>query len=84
MLADPRAATGVVRPRSRRSGCPRCISIMLLSFLAPFLAIVALAWRVRPSRSVVAAFAAAGAVAVPAFAGLAWPPSRRAISGAIE
>ena len=75
MLADPRAATGLRFGAAVAAQwlASMYLGIMLLSFLAPFLAIVALAWRVRPSRSVVVAFAAAGAIAVPAFAGLAWP-----------
>ena len=75
MLADPRAATGLRFGAAVAAQwlASMYLGIMLLSFLVPFLAIVALAWRVRPSRPVAVAFAAAAAIAVPAFAGLAWP-----------
>lgn len=75
MLADPRAATGL------RFGAAVALQwlasmyfgVMLLSFLVPFIAIVALAWRLRPTRQVFVAAATAAAVAVPAFAGLGLP-----------
>src|SRR5207244_6406476 len=49
------------------------LGVMLVSFLVPFLAVVALAWRVRPSRRTLTAFAAAVAVAAPAFVALGVP-----------
>jgi hypothetical protein len=49
------------------------LGVMLLSFLAPFLAVIALAWRVRPSRQMLVACAAAAAIVLPAFAGLGLP-----------
>jgi hypothetical protein len=75
MLADPRRATGV-----RFGGtvalqwlASMYLGVMLVTFLAPFLLIVALGWRVRPSRRTLAALAAAIAIAAPAFAGLGIP-----------
>jgi hypothetical protein len=75
MLADARVATGL------RFGAAVALQwlasmylgVMLVSFLVPFLILVALAWRVRPSRKTVTAFAAAAAIALPAFAGLGAP-----------
>jgi hypothetical protein len=75
LLADPRAATGF------RFGAAvgaqwlasMYVGVMLLSFLAPLLAVTALAWRVRPSRRVAIAGLAAAAILAPAFAGLAIP-----------
>lgn len=75
MLADPRPATGV------RFGAvvalqwlaSMYLGVMLVSFLVPFLAIVALAWRAGPSRKTIVAIGTATAVALPAFAGLAAP-----------
>ena len=75
MLADPRAATGL------RFGAAVALQwfasmylgVMLLLFLVPFIAVTALAWRVRPTRQVLVACAAAAAIVVPAFAGLGWP-----------
>ena len=46
---------------------------MLLSFLAPFIAVVAFAWRLRPTRKVLVACAAAAAIVLPPFAGLGLP-----------
>lgn len=42
------------------------VGVMLMSFLAPFLILVALAWRVRPSWRLAGAAAGAAAVLVPA------------------
>jgi hypothetical protein len=75
LLADPRPATAI------RFGiwvalqwlASMYLGVMLVSFLAPFLLVVALAWRVAPSRRMVAAFSVAIAVALPAFAGLGIP-----------
>src|SRR4051812_1438408 len=84
LLADPRPANGL------RFGAAVALQwlasmylgVMLVSFLVPFLSVVALAWRVRPSRQVLTACAAAAAIAAPAFAGLGLPfMSARAIRG---
>ena len=49
------------------------MGVMLMTFLAPFLAMVAVAWRVRPTRTLAMAVLAAGAVLAPALAGLGYP-----------
>ena len=49
------------------------IGVMLMSFLLPFIAVVWLAWRVRPSWSVAVGLATAGAIVVPAVVGLGVP-----------
>jgi hypothetical protein len=49
------------------------VGVMLMSFLVPFLGIVWIAWRVRPSWRVAAAGAAAGAIVLPAVLGLGIP-----------
>jgi len=49
------------------------VGVMLMSFLAPFIAVVALGWRVRPSRQLAVAVLAAGAIVAPAVAGLGLP-----------
>lgn len=75
LLADPRAATGARfgAAVSAQWLASMYLGVMLVAFLVPFMAIVALAWRVAPTRRLVAAIAAAGAIAVPAFAGLSLP-----------
>jgi hypothetical protein len=75
LLADPRPATGlrfgaVVALQWLAS---MYLGVMLVTFLAPFLLIVALGWRVGPTRRTIAALAAAVAIALPAFAGLGVP-----------
>src|SRR6185436_1562352 len=49
------------------------VGVMLMSFLLPFIILVAIAWRVRPSWRLVSAVAAAGAILLPAIAGLGLP-----------
>lgn len=49
------------------------VGVMLMSFLAPFMAVVWIAWRVRPSWRLAAALTAAGAIALPAVIGLGIP-----------
>jgi hypothetical protein len=49
------------------------LGIMLICFLAPFLVMVGVGWRVRPTRRLAIALACAAIIAIPAFAGLAWP-----------
>src|SRR5437868_13096812 len=46
---------------------------MLIPFLARFMAVVAVGWRVRPSPQLAAAVLAAGAIVAPAVAGLGLP-----------
>jgi hypothetical protein len=75
MLADPRAATGLRFGAAVAAQwlASMYLGVMLLSFLAPFISVVALAWRIRPTRQVFIACAAAAAIVVPAFAGLGLP-----------
>jgi hypothetical protein len=49
------------------------LGVMLMSFLAPFIAVAWIAWRVRPSLRLAAAWATAGAVVLPAVIGLGLP-----------
>lgn len=49
------------------------IGVMLMSFLVPFVGVMWVAWRVRPSWRLVSALAAAGAVLLPAIIGLGVP-----------
>ena len=49
------------------------VGVMLMSFLMPFIAIVWIAWRVRPSRQVAIALATAAAFVLPAVIGLGIP-----------
>jgi hypothetical protein len=75
LLADPRPLTGL------RFGAAIALQwlasmylgVMLMSFLAPFLLVVALGWRVAPSRRLLTAIGTAVVVALPAFAVLGVP-----------
>ena len=49
------------------------VGVMLMSFLVPFVVVVWLAWRVRPSWRVAGALATAGAIVLPAVLGLGIP-----------
>ena len=49
------------------------LGVMLMSFLVPFLVVAAVAWRVRPTRQLLAAAIAAGMVLAPALALLGYP-----------
>jgi hypothetical protein len=75
LLADPRAATGLRFGAAVTAQwlASMYLGVMLLSFLAPFLVVMALAWRIGPSRRLVAAGAVAAAIVLPAFAGLGLP-----------
>ena len=75
LLADPRPRTGALfgAAVALQWLSSMYLGVMLVSFLAPFLAMVAAAWRVRPTRRLALALACAAAVAGPAFVGLAWP-----------
>jgi hypothetical protein len=75
MLADPRAATGARFGAAVAAQwlASMYLGVMLLSFLAPFLAMMAVAWRVIPSRRLAVALVAAAAIVVPAFVGLGLP-----------
>ncbi|HYT69250.1 MAG TPA: hypothetical protein VEL51_22705 [Vicinamibacterales bacterium] len=52
------------------------IGVMLMSFLVPLLAVAAIAWRLRPTRGLLAAALAAGVVLAPALAMLGYPYMR--------
>jgi hypothetical protein len=75
MLAAPRWSTGLALGAAVAAQwlASMYVGVMLVSFLAPFIAIVALGWRVRPSRRLAAAVLAAGAIVAPAVAGLGLP-----------
>ncbi|HEU5255432.1 MAG TPA: hypothetical protein VFU28_05560, partial [Vicinamibacterales bacterium] len=75
LLADPRPRTGLQFGLAVAGQwlASMYLGVMLISFLAPFLIVAALAWRVRPTKRLVTACLAAAAIALPAFAGLAWP-----------
>jgi len=75
MLAAPRWTTGLALGAAIAAQwlASMYVGVMLVSFLLPFMAVVALGWRVRPSRQLAAALLAAGAIVVPAVAGLAVP-----------
>jgi hypothetical protein len=75
MLADPRAATGLWFGAAIAAQwlASMYLGVMLLTFLVPFLLIVALAWRVVPDRRIAVALGAAALVSLPGFAGLAVP-----------
>lgn len=75
MLADPRLATGARFGAAVAAQwlASMYLGVMLVSFLAPLMAIVAVAWRIVPSRRQAVAVIAAGAMVVPAFIGLGLP-----------
>ncbi len=67
MLALPRWKTGALFGAAVAAQCVACmyVGVMLVSVLVPFGLIVALAWRVRPSRHLAAAVIGAALVLVP-------------------
>lgn len=75
MLAAPRWTTGLFFGSMVAAQwlASMYVGVMLMSFLVPFVLVAALAWRVRPSWPLAAAFAAAAAVVVLAVAGLGVP-----------
>lgn len=75
MLADPRAATGLRFGAAVAAQwlASMYLGVMLLSFLAPFLAMMVFAWRIRPTRRLLVAAATAAAIVIPAFAALGLP-----------
>jgi hypothetical protein len=75
MLAAPRRSTGVVFGATVAAQwlASMYVGVMLMSFLLPFLVVVAVGWRTRPSRQLATALVAAGAIVLPAVAGLAVP-----------
>ena len=75
MLAAPRWSTGLAFGAAVAAQwlASMYVGVILVSFLAPFLLVVALGWRVRPSMRLVTALAAAGAILLPALLGLGLP-----------
>ncbi len=73
LLAEPRWRTGMAFGAAVAAQCLACmyVGVMLVTFLVPFTFLVALAWRVRPSRRLAAACAGAAIVLVPITGGLA-------------
>lgn len=74
-LASPRIETGALFGAAVAAQCLACmyVAAMLVTFLVPFGAIVAIAWRVRPSRAVVRAAAGAALALLPVVALLGVP-----------
>lgn len=66
-LAAPGWKTGAAFGAAVAAQCLACmyVGVMLVSFLVPFGAMLAIAWRVRPSRRVAAAAAGAAIVTLP-------------------
>jgi hypothetical protein len=75
MLAAPGWRTGLLFGASVAAQClaSMYIGVMLVSFLVPFAAVIALAWQVRPSRTLLRAGAGAAAVLLPAAMALGVP-----------
>jgi hypothetical protein len=73
VLARPGWRTGLALGAAVVAQCLACmyVGMMLVTFLVPFTAIVAIAWRVRPSRRLVQACAGAALVVVPLTGALA-------------
>jgi hypothetical protein len=73
LLAAPRWRTGLEFGAAVAAQCLACmyVGVMLVTFLVPFATIVAVAWRVRPSRRLVEACAGAALVLLPITGGLA-------------
>jgi hypothetical protein len=75
MLAAPRWSTGLAFGAAVTAQwlSSMYVGVMLVSFLAPFMLVAALGWRVRPSWRLATALLTAGAIVVPAFVGLSLP-----------
>jgi len=73
LLAMPRWKTGLAFGAAVAAQCLACmyVGVMLVTFLVPFTAIVAVAWRVRPTRRFAQACAGAVLVILPITGGLA-------------
>ena len=72
VLAAPRWKTGLAFGAVVAAQCLACmyVAMMLVSFLVPFTIVLAVAWRVRPSRRLAAAVAGTGIVLLPIVGGL--------------
>jgi hypothetical protein len=66
-LAIPSRKTGLALGAAIAAQCLACmyVGVMLVTFLVPFTAIVAIGWRVRPSRRLAEACAGAALVLIP-------------------
>ena len=75
MLAAPRWTTGLAFGITVAAQwlASMYVGVMLMSFLVPFVAVVWIAWRVRPSWQLAAALATAGSIVLPALIGLGLP-----------
>jgi hypothetical protein len=73
LLAAPRWRTGLAFGAAVAAQCLACmyVGVMLVTFLVPFTAVVAVAWRVRPSRRLAEACAGTALVLLPIAGGLA-------------
>ena len=67
VLANPGRRTGLAFGAAVAAQCLACmyVGVMLVSFLVPFTAIVAIAWRTRPSRRLAEACVGAAIVLIP-------------------
>ncbi|HEX6462947.1 MAG TPA: hypothetical protein VFZ98_00785 [Vicinamibacterales bacterium] len=72
VCGSPRWKTGLMFGLAVAAQCLACmyVAVQLLTFLVPFSVCIALAWRPRPLRRVLAAAAAAALVVTPVAAGL--------------
>ena len=72
LLADPGWKKGIAVGAAIIAQCLSCmyVAVMMVSSLVPFGAVLALAWRVRPSRRLAAAAGAAALVTLPIVGGL--------------
>ncbi|HTM23902.1 MAG TPA: hypothetical protein VL225_01840 [Vicinamibacterales bacterium] len=75
LLADPSARRGLLFGLAVAGQwlASMYMGVMLMTFLAPFLVMVAVAWRVRPTRALAMGVLAAAAVLAPALTGLGYP-----------
>jgi hypothetical protein len=73
VLAEPSWRTGMAFGAAVAAQCLACmyVGVMLVTFLVPFIFIVAVAWRVLPSRRLAHAGAGAAVVLLPIIGGLA-------------
>jgi hypothetical protein len=73
VLAAPHWRTGLAFGAAVAAQCLACmyVGVMLVTFLVPFTAMVAVAWRVRPSRRLAEACAGTALVLLPVAGGLA-------------
>ena len=75
LLAAPRWSTGLALGAAVAAQwlASMYVGVMLVSFLAPFMLVAGLGWRVRPSRQLATALLTAAAIVLPAVIGLSLP-----------